>query len=103
LKTEILLVYGLLQQHKHNIIYNYIACGELVILLPRKNDSNMKKTTLEIIQERAEQAKGIRTAVIEHNLELPEHDEITEKEFFGVRALRNDSIKKGTANLTYTM
>ena len=64
----------------------------------------MKKTNLEIIQERVAQAQGIRTAVIEYNFDkLPKDDEITKRSFFGVEAKENKDVPLNTANLTYTM
>jgi len=63
----------------------------------------MRKTTLEIIQERVTQAEGIKTAVIEYNFKLPEHPEVTKDNFFGVEAKFLENVTPGTAMLTYTM
>jgi len=78
--------------------------GKVVRLPFPRSESNMKKTNLEIIQERSAQAQGIRTAVIEYNFdELPKHKEITKTSFFGVDARHEEGLTINTANLTYTM
>ena len=64
----------------------------------------MKKTNLELIQEKAEMGRNIPTALLQYNFdELPEHEEVKEDSFFGVRAKFNPSMPKDTVNLTYTM
>ena len=64
----------------------------------------MKKTNLEIIELKVASAKTIASARIEYNfVELPKHKEIKEDSFFGVKAIRNNSMPKDTANVIYTM
>ena len=63
----------------------------------------MKREIIDIIKEKVNAGKDISSAVIEYNFDLPEDKHITTESFFGVKARRNDSMPKGTANLTYTM
>lgn len=64
----------------------------------------MKKTNLEKIKEIAQQAQGIKTAVIMYNFdELPEHKEIKKDSFFGVTAKYLEECPANSVRLTYTM
>lgn len=64
----------------------------------------MKKTNLELIQEKVEMGRNIPTALIQYNFkELPKHKEVKDDKFFGVNAKLNLNMKEDTINLTYTM
>lgn len=64
----------------------------------------MKKENIDIIKEKVAAAQGLATAKVEYNFdELPEHDEINERSFFGIPAVFNNSMPKNTANVIYTM
>lgn len=63
----------------------------------------MKKEIIDIIKERVATAKGIPTAKIEYNFELPKDKDIKKDSFYGVPAVFNKRTKKDTAVVIYTM
>ena len=62
----------------------------------------MKISLIDKIKQAADQGREIPTACIEYSCELPEHEEISETEFFGVPAKYNPNVN-GDVNLTYRM
>ena len=63
----------------------------------------MKKEIIETIKEKVAVAKGIPTARIEYNCELPKDKNIKKDNFYGVPANFNDNMKKDAVNVIYTM
>ena len=61
----------------------------------------MEPTTLEIIKIKVESAKGIPTAMIEYNFDLPKAKGIKKDNFLGVKAIFNPNMVKGQANVIY--
>jgi len=63
----------------------------------------MKKETLDIIMQKVEASKAIPGATLEYNVELPEHKDIKKDSFFGIKAIFNPMMEKGTVNSIYKM
>jgi hypothetical protein len=55
--------------------------------------------TLERILSVVEKAKTFPNPTIEYNGELPEHPEITEDSFFGIKAIENKNVSINTGCL----
>lgn len=63
----------------------------------------MKKEIIDIIKEKVAHAKSIDGAWIEYNFKLPKDENIKKDYFFGVKAVLNSNMIKGTANVIWKM